>query len=65
MLRFRRTELERDDLTETERAGFRSAYGEGLPAARYLMRELELLGKHFTPHGAELLAGLRQQLGQL
>ncbi|MFJ4674837.1 hypothetical protein [Kitasatospora sp. NPDC088783] len=65
MLRFRRTELDRDDLTADERACFRSAYDEGLPAARYLMRELEILGAHFTPHGADLLTGLRQQIDQL
>ncbi|MFE2349750.1 hypothetical protein ACWEPB_34930 [Kitasatospora cineracea] len=65
LLRFRRTELDRDDLTAGERASFRSAYDEGLLAARYLMRELENLAGHFTPHGTELLAGLRQQLDQL
>ncbi|MFF9402526.1 hypothetical protein [Streptomyces sp. NPDC014744] len=65
LLRFRRTELDRDDLTETERAGFQSAYGEGLPTVRYLMRELELLRDHFSPHGLELLTGLRHQTDQL
>ncbi|MFD5921674.1 hypothetical protein ACFVYP_31435 [Kitasatospora sp. NPDC058201] len=47
------------------RARFQSAYDEGLPAARYLMRELELLSVHFTPHGVELLADLRQQTDHL
>ncbi|AUG78655.1 hypothetical protein CFP65_3878 [Kitasatospora sp. MMS16-BH015] len=65
LLRFRRTELDRDDLTANERACFQSAYDEGLPAVRYLMRELELLGEHFTPHGMDLLTGLRQQIDQL
>lgn len=65
LLDFRRTELDRDDLTADERAGFQSAYDEGLPAARYLMRELESLGEHFTPHGVELLAGLRGQIDEL
>ncbi|GAA2112080.1 hypothetical protein GCM10009759_54530 [Kitasatospora saccharophila] len=65
LLRFRRTELDRDNLTGAERTSFRSAYDEGLPAAHYLMRELENLAGHFTPHGTDLLAGLRQQLDQL
>lgn len=65
LLRFRRTELDRDDLTAAERTSFRSAYDEGLPAARYLMRELEILVDHFTPHGVDLLTGLRQQVDRL
>ncbi|MGY0460889.1 hypothetical protein ACW14Y_11600 [Kitasatospora sp. cg17-2] len=65
LLRFRRTELDRDDLTANERACFEVAYDEGLPAVRYLMRELELLSENFTPHGVELLADLRQQTDQL
>ncbi|MET8542603.1 hypothetical protein ABZW03_18390 [Kitasatospora sp. NPDC004799] len=65
LLRFRRTELRRDDLTPDERADFQSAYDEGRPAVRYLMRELELLRHHFTPHGVELLADLRHQTDQL
>ncbi|WP_380279958.1 hypothetical protein [Kitasatospora purpeofusca] len=65
LLRFRQTELNRDDLTSDERASFRSAYNEGLPAVRYLMRELELLRQHFSPHGAELLVDLRHQTDQL
>ncbi|MFB7669737.1 hypothetical protein ACFC1R_38605 [Kitasatospora sp. NPDC056138] len=65
LLRFRQTELRRDDLTHAERASFQSAYDEGLPAVRYLMRELELLTEHFTPHGRELLADLRHQTDHL
>ncbi|MDY0815255.1 hypothetical protein [Kitasatospora purpeofusca] len=65
LLRFRRTELNRDDLTPNERASFRAAYDGGLPAVRYLMRELELLGEHFSPHGIELLADVRQQTDEL
>ncbi|MFF2951985.1 hypothetical protein ACFVVU_11675 [Kitasatospora sp. NPDC057965] len=65
LLRFRQTELNRDDLTPNERASLQSAYDEGLPAVRYLMRELELLRQHFSPHGAELLADLRHQTDQL
>lgn len=65
LLRFRRTELDSDDLTANERASFQSAYAEGLPAARYLMRELEILGAHFTPHGMDLLTGLRRQIDRL
>ncbi|MFD4658950.1 hypothetical protein ACFWP2_25350 [Kitasatospora sp. NPDC058444] len=65
LLRFRQTELRRDDLTPDERASFQSAYDEGLPAVRYLMRELELLREHFTRHGVELLAGLRHQTDRL
>ncbi|MBV6700114.1 hypothetical protein KV557_23915 [Kitasatospora aureofaciens] len=65
LLRFRQTELRRDDLTPNERASFQSAYDEGLPAVRYLMRELELLSEHFSPHGVELLADLRHQTDQL
>ncbi|MFJ8476238.1 hypothetical protein [Kitasatospora sp. NPDC094011] len=65
LLRFRQVELARDDLTPDERAGFQSAYAEGLPAVRYLMRELELLSGHFSPHGVELLADLRHQTDQL
>ncbi|MFI9788846.1 hypothetical protein ACIHEI_35855 [Kitasatospora sp. NPDC051984] len=65
LLRFRRTELDRDDLTADERARFQDAYDEGLPAVRYLMRELELLGEHFSPHGVELLADLRHRTDQL
>ncbi|MEV5983784.1 hypothetical protein AB0L85_02015 [Streptomyces sp. NPDC052051] len=65
LLRFRRTELGRDDLTPDERASFQSAYAEGLPAVRYLMRELELLSAHFSSHGVELLADLRRQTDQL
>ncbi|MGE7432741.1 hypothetical protein [Kitasatospora sp. NPDC001175] len=65
LLRFRQVELARDDLTPTERASFQNAYDEGLPAVRYLMRELELLSEHFSPHGVELLADLRHQTDQL
>ncbi|MFJ1755978.1 hypothetical protein [Kitasatospora sp. NPDC088134] len=65
LLRFRQTELARIDLTPNERACFQSAYDEGLPAVRYLMRELELLREHFTPHGVDLLADLRHQTDQL
>ncbi len=65
LLRFRRTELDRDDLTANERAGFQAAYDEGMPAVRYLMGRLELLDEHFTVHGRELLAGLRHQTDQL
>ncbi|WP_043475202.1 hypothetical protein [Kitasatospora sp. MBT66] len=65
LLRFRQGELRRDDLTPAERASFQAAYDEGLPAVRYLMRELELLTEHFTPHGVELVADLRHQTDQL
>jgi len=65
LLRFRRTELDRDDLSAGERASFQAAYDEGLPAVRYLMRELEVLSGHFSPHGVELLADLRHQTDQL
>ncbi|MFE6056413.1 hypothetical protein ACFQ6N_37190 [Kitasatospora sp. NPDC056446] len=65
LLRFRQIELRRGDLTPNERLSFRSAYDEGLPAVRYLMRELELLREHFSPHGVELLADLRHQTDQL
>ncbi|MFF4815051.1 hypothetical protein ACFY2K_10740 [Kitasatospora sp. NPDC001309] len=65
LLRFRQTELRRSDLTPDERTSLQSAYDEGLPAVRYLMRELELLREHFTPHGLELLADLRHQTDQL
>ncbi|MFJ2192479.1 hypothetical protein ACIOJE_31840 [Kitasatospora sp. NPDC087861] len=65
LLCFRQTELRRDDLTPNERLSFQSAYDEGLPAVRYLMRELELLREHFSPHGVELLADLRRQTDQL
>ncbi len=65
VLRFRQTELRRNDLTPAERANFQRAYDEGLPAVRYLMRELELLTEHFTPHGRELLADLRHQTDHL
>ncbi|MFJ3882133.1 hypothetical protein ACIPW5_32405 [Streptomyces sp. NPDC090077] len=65
LLRFRRTELDRDDLTVNERACFQAAYDEGMPAVRYLMDQLELLGEQFTRHGRELLAGLRRQTDEL
>ncbi len=65
LLRFRHAELARADLTPNERAGFQGAYDEGLPAVRYLMRELELLREYFTSHGVELLADLRHQTDQL
>ncbi|MFD0273413.1 hypothetical protein ACFVHB_05770 [Kitasatospora sp. NPDC127111] len=65
LLRFRRTELDRDDLTANERACFQTAYDDGLPAVRYLMRELELLSEQFSPHGVALLADLRHQTDQL
>ncbi|MFG2905431.1 hypothetical protein ACGF13_10280 [Kitasatospora sp. NPDC048286] len=65
LLRFRQVELARDDLTADERAGFQAAYDEGLPAVHYLMRELELLREHFTPHGADLLTDLRHQTDHL
>ncbi|WP_329585498.1 hypothetical protein OG500_33005 [Kitasatospora sp. NBC_01250] len=65
LLRFRRIELDRDDLTANERECFQAAYGEGLPAVRYLMRELELLSGQFSPHGVDLLADLRHQTDQL
>ncbi|MEU9373512.1 hypothetical protein AB0D94_07055 [Streptomyces sp. NPDC048255] len=65
LLRFRRTELDRDDLTTNERASFQAAYDEGMPAVRYLMGQLELLDEHFTVHGRELLADLRHQTDQL
>ncbi|MFE3863272.1 hypothetical protein ACFXPT_22920 [Streptomyces goshikiensis] len=65
LLRFRRIELDRDDLTTNERASFQAAYDEGMPAVRYLMDTLELLDEHFTVHGRELLANLRYQTDQL
>ncbi|MFJ4316890.1 hypothetical protein ACIP46_16615 [Streptomyces lavendulae] len=65
LLRFRRTELDRDDLTASERASFQAAYDEGMPAVRYLMGQLELMDEHFTAHGRELLADLRRQTDQL
>ncbi|MGA5818066.1 hypothetical protein ACPC54_09425 [Kitasatospora sp. NPDC094028] len=65
LLRFRRTELDRRDLTADERSCFQAAYDEGLPAVRFLMRELELLSDQFSPHGVELLADLRRQTDQL
>lgn len=65
LLRFRRTELDRDDLTINERASFQAAYDDGRPAVRYLMDQLDLLGEHFTEHGRELLADLRHQTDQL
>lgn len=65
LLRFRRTELGRDDLTPEERANFQAAHDEGVGAVRYLMDQLELLDGHFTPHGKDLLAGLRHQTDQL
>jgi hypothetical protein len=65
LLRFRRVELDRDDLTANERAIFQTAYDEGLPAVRYLVDQLELLGQHFTEHGRELLADLRHQTERL
>ncbi|GAA2780477.1 hypothetical protein ACFQ0M_49275 [Kitasatospora aburaviensis] len=65
LLRFRRIELDRDDLTAGERASFQAAYDEGLPAVRYLMDQLEVLGEHFTVHGQALLADLRHQTDQL
>ncbi|MFD8696463.1 hypothetical protein [Kitasatospora purpeofusca] len=65
LLRFRQSELRRDDLTPDERASFQSAYDEGLPAVRYLMRELELLTAYFAPHGRDLLADLRRQTDHL
>jgi hypothetical protein len=65
LLRFRRTELDRDDLTANERACFQGAYDEGMPAVRYLMDQLELHHEHFTAHGRELLAGLRHQTDEL
>ncbi|MER7766990.1 hypothetical protein [Kitasatospora sp. NPDC096140] len=49
LLRFRRTEMARIDLTPDERACFQGSYDEGLQAVRYLMRELELMREHFTP----------------
>ncbi|MCB5164562.1 hypothetical protein LG634_06905 [Streptomyces bambusae] len=61
LLRFRRTELDREDLNENERACFQAAYGEGMPAVRYLMDQLERNAEHFTPHGQALLADLRHQ----
>ncbi|MFG2821727.1 hypothetical protein ACGFX4_20130 [Kitasatospora sp. NPDC048365] len=65
LLRFRRVELDRDDLTAGERATFQAAYDEGMPAVRYLMDQLESLSEHFTVHGRELLADLRQQTDEL
>ncbi|MEU4953131.1 hypothetical protein [Streptomyces lavendulae] len=65
LLRFRRAELDRDDLTASERASFQAAYNEGMPAVQYLMDQLELLGANFTNHGRELLAGLRDQTDHL
>ncbi|MCX5199315.1 hypothetical protein OOK31_36500 [Streptomyces sp. NBC_00249] len=65
LLRFRSIELDRDDLTASERASIQAAYDEGMPAVRYLMGQLELLEEHFTVHGRELLADLRHQTDQL
>ncbi|GGS39147.1 hypothetical protein Snoj_28510 [Streptomyces nojiriensis] len=65
LLRFRRSELDRDDLTTNERVSFQAAYDEGMPAVSYLMGQLELLDEHFTVHGRELLADLRHQTDQL
>ncbi|MGW6413413.1 hypothetical protein ACWF95_41230 [Streptomyces vinaceus] len=65
LLRFRRTELDRDDLNANERASIQAAYDEGMPAVRYLMDQLEKLDENFTPHGRELLADLRHQTDEL
>ncbi|MER7759177.1 hypothetical protein [Streptomyces sp. NPDC097619] len=65
LLRFRRTELDRDDLAAHERKGFQDAYAEGLPAVRYLMDRLEDHTAHFTEHGQALLAGLRHETDQV
>ncbi|MEU6755541.1 hypothetical protein [Streptomyces sp. NPDC046685] len=65
LLRFRRTELDRDDLTSNERTHIQAAYDEGMPAVRYLMAQLELQAEHFTAHGRELLADLRHQTDEL
>ncbi|MFD8979014.1 hypothetical protein [Streptomyces sp. NPDC059564] len=65
LLRFRRTEIDRDDLTAGERTSFEAAYADGIPAVRYLMDQLDLLGEHFTAHGRELLADLRRQTDRL
>ncbi|MGE7385603.1 hypothetical protein ACQKM2_09000 [Streptomyces sp. NPDC004126] len=65
LLRFRRTELDRDDLTPNERTHIQAAYDEGMPAVRYLMAQLELQAEHFTAHGLELLADLRHQTDEL
>ncbi|GAA3378776.1 hypothetical protein GCM10020367_59660 [Streptomyces sannanensis] len=65
LLRFRRVELDRDDLTTNERACFQAAYDEGMQAVRYLMDRLEALGEHFAVHGRELLVDLRHQTDEL
>ncbi|MEU6313056.1 hypothetical protein [Streptomyces sp. NPDC047014] len=65
LLRFRRIELDRDDLNANERASIRAAYDEGMSAVRYLMGRLELLREHFTRHGQELLADLRHRTDEL
>ncbi|MGW2840581.1 hypothetical protein ACWCWD_22660 [Streptomyces sp. NPDC001493] len=65
LIRFRRVELGRDDLTDHERACFQSAYDEGLPAVRYLMDRLDEVRHLFTEHGQDLLATLREQTDQL
>ncbi|MFF2951392.1 hypothetical protein ACFVVU_08605 [Kitasatospora sp. NPDC057965] len=65
LIRFREVELARNDLTADERANFQAAHDEGLPAVRYLMRQLELRGEYFSDHGRDLLADLRHQTDQL
>ncbi|MCF3181751.1 hypothetical protein IPZ70_17640 [Streptomyces polychromogenes] len=65
LLRFRRTELDCDDLVSNERECFQAAYDEGISAVRYLMGQLEKLGEYFIPHGRELLTDLRRQTNEL
>lgn len=65
LLRFRRTELDRADLSVHERASFQAAFDEGMPAVRYLMDQLEVHGEYFTAHGRELLVDLRHQTDEL
>ncbi|MFI8105961.1 hypothetical protein [Streptomyces sp. NPDC086023] len=65
VLRFRLRELARDDLTANERTCFQAAYDDGMPAVRYLMDQLDHLGRYFTAHGHALLADLRHQTDAL
>jgi hypothetical protein len=65
LLRFRRAELGQDDLTAGQRSSLQDAHDESLPALRYLMDQLDLMDEHFTPHGRELLSGLRLRTDEL
>ncbi|WP_031075760.1 hypothetical protein [Streptomyces sp. NRRL WC-3742] len=65
LLRFRRIELDRDDLSANERTCIQRAYDEGMPAVRYLRRRIRVPSAGARPcHERRQHPGRRCHRGQ-